>query len=183
MSQAAPCASSIGRSTPAVSRPDPHLACTASALDNPPHNGHYALVSRRAKWWVASACVVVGLIVVAFLVDESGLDTLRSDPMATYELPSAISTRSSEHDGSSGFFAIEDTPAMLGKSFTVPPDEGEAAMAAIATAAQQAGWDVSANEFGGYSGDKTIGSTYAQISIRGIVSDDIVWFELYTRED
>lgn len=144
--------------------------------------GHYALVSRRAKWWVAGACVVVGFIVLALVLDESALETLRSDPMATYELPSAITTRSSENEGSSGFFSIEDTPSTISKFFTVPPGEGEAAMAEIAAAARDAGWDVVETEFGGYSGDKKIDNIHAQISIRGNVSDDIVWFDLLTRD-
>jgi hypothetical protein len=138
-------------------------------------------VGRGAKWWVAGACAVVGVIAAAlFLGGEGGLEALRSDPMATYQLPSAVTTRSSQIAGTADF--IEDTPAMITRRFTVPPGEGEAAMAEIAAAAEDEGWDVSKSEFGGYSGDKKIDGIRAQISIRGIVSDDIVWFDLYTRD-
>lgn len=144
--------------------------------------GHDAVVGGWGKWWVLGLCIVIGPIVVTVVLDESGLDALRSDPMAIYELPTAITTRSSESGGSSGFFSFEDTPATVRRSFTVPTDEAEAAMAQIAAAARDAGWEVSDNEYGGYSGDKEIGGKDAHVSIAGIVSDDIVWFELSTRD-
>ena len=157
------------------------MICARLKLATRTPTGHYALVGRRANWWVAGVCVVVGVIAAAlFLGGEGGLEALRSDPMATYQLPSAVTTRSSEIAGTADW--IEDTPAMITRRFTVPPGEGEAAMAAIAAAAEDEGWDVSKSEFGGYSGDKTIGDIYAQISISGLVSDDVVWFDLYTRE-
>ena len=101
--------------------------------------------------------------------------------MAPYELPTAITTRSSEMEGSSGFLSIEDTPSTISKSFTVHSGEAEAAMVEIAAAARDAGWDVVESEFVGY-GDKTIGSIHAQITIAGLVSDDVVWFDLNTRD-
>jgi hypothetical protein len=72
---------------------------------------------------------------------------------------------------------------MIRRTFTVPPGEGEAAIAEIAAAAVDADWDLEENGLVGFSGDKRINGIIAQLRITGNVLDDIVWFELFSTSE
>ena len=110
---------------------------------------------------------------------EGRLETLKTDPMTTYELPSAVTSTTTE---SAGGTSAVSSPSTFRRRFTVSTGEADEAISAIADAAVQAGWTL--HPIGdGYGGDKTIDDINAQITIQGILADDVVWFELSSRSD
>src|SRR5262245_62037503 len=88
----------------------------------------------RGRAGLASV-VVCALLTACAREAENRVATLGSDPMANYELASAVTTRSSE---SIGGYPV--TPSLISRSFVVPDGEVEAALEEIALAAQDAGW-------------------------------------------
>ena len=127
----------------------------------------------------AAVALTVPLCLLASCASAEGrLDKLRTDPMASYELPSALSTQTSEMVG--GFCGV-CSPSRIRRTFTVPPGEGEVAIAEIAAAAVDADWNLEENGRGGFGGLKRINGINAQLRIIGLISDDVVWFELYSR--
>ena len=109
---------------------------------------------------------------------ESRLAKLKSDPMATYALPAAIDTRTSEFAGGTSGVS---SPSMFRLSFTVPAGGAAAAIDEIASAATGAGWELTPRLPNGFTGDKKIDGMPAQLLIAGILQDDTVWFQLSSR--
>lgn len=108
------------------------------------------------------------------------LEVLRSDPMADYDLPNALAVKVTESPGSTG--PGVGAPATLRRTFTVPHGTVLAELDVIADAARSEGWTIDEGANGGYSGDKTIDGLFSQIRIRGIDNDNVVWFQLSTRD-
>lgn len=127
----------------------------------------------------------LGLSLVALAVLTSScspsavdrLDALRSDPMASYDLPGALSVEVFESVGHIRPPGV-GSPSSITRTFTVAAGTSADELEVIADAARREGWRVSVSEFSGFSGDKTIDGWYSQIRITGIESDDLVWFEL-----
>jgi hypothetical protein len=109
---------------------------------------------------------------------DDRLDTLRTDPMAAYELPGATDTVTTEFAGGTSDVS---SPSMIRNTFTVPDSGVAAAIDEIAAAAVAAGWVLTGREPSGYSGDKDIDDISAQILIAGIDNDNTVWVEVSSR--
>ena len=110
---------------------------------------------------------------------ENRLATLKTDPMANHVLPAAVDSRTNEVvGGTSGV----SSPSTVRTTFTVPDGGAGDAIEEIARAARDAGWELSAREPNGFSGDKKIDGIAAQILIAAIDQDDTVWVELSSRE-
>lgn len=110
---------------------------------------------------------------------EKRLATLKTDPMATYVLPAALDSRVYEKvGGTSGV----SSPSTVRTTFTVPDGGVGDAIEELARAARDAGWELSAREVIGFSGDKEIDGITAQILIAAIEQDNTVWVELSSRE-
>jgi hypothetical protein len=129
---------------------------------------------------VAAAFAAVALTMPLCLVASCGggegrLAKLRTDPMATYELPSAVTSSTSEMAGG---FSDVSSPSTITRRFTVAPGQVEAAIAEIAAAAAESGWTLHDLEPLGFGGDKRIEDVSAQILITGIPADDIVRFDI-----
>lgn len=109
---------------------------------------------------------------------ESRLATLKTDPMATYVLPAAVDSRTSEIvGGTSGV----SSPSAVRTTFTLPDGGAADAIEEIARAATDAGWELQPRELIGFNGEKKIDGINAQIVIAGIDQDDTVWVELSSR--
>ena len=131
---------------------------------------------RRAAWGLL---VTLGVLVGCGNGEER-LDLLRTDPMASYALPSAIDTRTNEIAGGN---TLISSPAWIRNTFTVPAGGAADAIDEIADAATAAGWTLRERQTIGFSGDKRIDGVFAQIMIAGIEQDDTVWVEVSSRED
>jgi hypothetical protein len=112
---------------------------------------------------------------------EERLDLLRTDPMASYALPSAVDTRTNENAGGTSLGI--SSPAWIRNTFTVPAGGAADAVAEIADAATDAGWTLRPRELNGFSDDKRIDGVFAQILIGGIEQDDTVWVEVSSRDN
>lgn len=99
--------------------------------------------------------------------------------MATYELSGAIDVRATETPGNSG--PGVPSPAAVRRTFTVPGGGVDAAIEALAGAARKAGWTLEERLVIGYDGEKTLNGLFAQITIAGIVDQDVVWVDIRTR--
>jgi len=135
------------------------------------------MMNRRCAFVVGVALAVVALS--ACTNEAATLKALQSDPMAYVELPGALESRHSESAGNEGIPI--PAPAEIRNSFTVSDGGVPAGMDYLADAAREAGWAVEVNEYGGYSGQKTIDGHFVRLSIEGIDADDILWIVIYTR--
>jgi len=99
--------------------------------------------------------------------------------MAYVELPGALESRHSESAGNAGIPI--PAPAEIRNSFTVSDGGVPAGMDYLAEVAREAGWAVEVNEYGGYSGQKTVNGHKAQLHIDGIDVDGILWIVISTR--
>lgn len=112
--------------------------------------------------------------------EAAALKALQGDPMAYVELPGALESRHSESAGNGGM--IEQAPAEIQNSFTVPNGGVPAGMDTLADAAREAGWVVEVNPYGGFSGQKTVDGHIAQFAIEGIDADGVLWIVIYTSD-
>ncbi len=128
--------------------------------------------------------IAVGIALLAVAAcgggDSDRLATLRSDPMADYELPGAVDARDTQSAGSTG--PGVPSPAKVRRTFTVAEGGVPDALTTLADAARADGWTLHDRAPNGYSGEKTIDDLLAQIVIAGIDADDIVWVEISTRD-
>lgn len=110
--------------------------------------------------------------------DESLLDVLKDDDLASVTLPMATQTRVNEREfGSFGGF---ESPAMVRHSFAVPRGAEQTAADALAEAARAAGWIVEQQGFG-YNGSKrAAGDIPLSLLIEGS-TESRVWIEISTR--
>jgi len=108
----------------------------------------------------------------------SRLETLRSDPMAEYDLPNAVDVRVTESPGSTG--PGVPSPSKLRRTFTTTDSGVPSALEAIAEAARAEGWTLRERIPNGYSGEKKVDDLLAQIVIAGIDADDLAWLEIST---
>jgi hypothetical protein len=135
---------------------------------------------RVSTWMIGGALSAASIgLFAACGSSDARLATLKTDPMTTYELPSAVTSKTTE---SAGGTSAVSSPSTFRRRFTVATGEGDEAIRAIAEAAVKAGWTL--HPIGdGYGGDKTIDDINAQITIQGVLADDVVWFELSSRSD
>ncbi len=131
----------------------------------------------RLLWFVAAAGIA------AFVGGACGdggdrLETLKSDPMASYELPGALDATFTEMAGGTAQIA---SPSEVTRRFTVAAGGVDAAIEEIAAAAVDAGWELRPREVVGFSGDKRIDGLRAQMVISGTDDNNHVWITISSR--
>jgi len=135
-------------------------------------------MNRRCAFVVGVALAVVALS--ACTNEAATLKALQSDPMAYVELPGALESRHSESAGNEGIPI--PAPAEIRNTFTVPRGSVREGMETLADAAREVGWVVEVNEYGGYSGQKTMDGRFIQLSIDGNDADDVLWIIIFTND-
>jgi hypothetical protein len=130
--------------------------------------------TRGLTWVLAGMVALVGCG-----TSEARLAKLRGDPMASFALPSAIETNTTEFVGGT---SNASSPSMIRNTFTVPDDTAQDALVELAEAATAAGWALREREPNGFAGEREIGGITAQIVIAGIEQDDTVWVVVSSRD-
>jgi hypothetical protein len=124
--------------------------------------------------------VAIGLAVLASCSsdDDDTLEKLQRDRMASAALTMAEPRDTVETEANPG---VMDEPAQIVRTWVVPADQHDAAMAELEQQARAAGWTLAARDPVGWAGEKTVEGSFAQLVISSIGTTGEVWFDMYAR--
>lgn len=135
----------------------------------------------RRGWRLSHAvlCLVVLLGGCDDADPEAALAALRADPLAAVGPSQAVGDAVETSDvGSTG---TKPTPSTLRRSFDVQDGEEEEAVAELADAAVELGWEVTSRSSLGVSASKRLGDLFATARIAGFPETDRVSVVLTSR--
>lgn len=123
---------------------------------------------------------MAGIVFLGAACSDGGdrLETLRTDPMASYELPGALDATFTEMAGGTAQIA---SPSEVTPRFTVAAGRVDAAIDEMAAAAVAAGWELRPRDLLGSNGDKRIDGLHAQMVISGRDDSNQVWITISSR--
>ena len=139
-----------------------------------------------ARWRLTTPLALFAVSLLLASCTTTGSDrlrVLRTDPLASVELPGSLDVRVYEMSGNPESGLGVSSPTSITHTFTVAEGTVPEAMEALVGIAREAGWDVEPNRFGGYLGDKTIDGLYSQVSIKGLEQQSIAWIEISTTDE
>lgn len=127
-----------------------------------------------------AVAVAVVLCLAATGCDDSGdrLETLRTDPMTTYELNGALDRAQTEISGGT---SPVSSPSDITTTFTVEPGTALSAAEVVAADARTLGWELEPKDPNGYYGIKFIEDITATLTISAAATGDTVSVSLSSR--
>ena len=132
-----------------------------------------------ARWRLTTPLALLAVSLLLASCTTTGSDrlrVLRTDPMASVELPGSLDVRVSILPGSP-----PASPTAIRHTFTVAEGTVPEAIEALADIARESGWDLEPS-FIGYGGYKKIDGLYSQVSIKGLEQESIAWLEIFTQD-
>lgn len=123
--------------------------------------------------------MLVLLLALTGCTRTASLQALKHDPMASVELPTALSVDVSQSPGGTALGI--PAPAKIRRTFTVATGTVPQAISDLAEKARSAGWTLHPLALAGFAGDKAVDGRFLQIVIDGTTDNNQVWVELMTR--